>query len=225
MIKILEKKKFMIQIINTDIASLSLAFKNDIDFAERVYIGGLEKKNIQVNQTELDNFKNKIKKSEKYRLDIATAITAQPGFKKGGGIFSKNPEYYAEDTDEKIMETYQYNRNSGFTPALLGEGIIFKNNKYNTDSSWDNMDKKNKQRAFDFKVKEIFAATSVNNNDKIQMFERLFEDIENPYELNYEEYMQTLGPKIISTINNQKGIGRGLYNDDGNKKSLREIFF
>ena len=209
----------------TDIASLSLAFKNDIDFAERVYIGGLEKKNIQVNQTELDNFKNKIKKSEKYRLDIATAITAQQGFKKGGGIFSKNPEYYAEDTDEKIMETYQYNRNSGFTPALLGEGIIFKNNKYNTDSSWDNMDKKNKQRAFDFKVKEIFAATSVNNNDKIQMFERLFEDIENPYELNYEEYMQTLGPKIISTINNQKGIGRGLYNDDGNKKSLREIFF
>tara|TARA_R110000782_G_scaffold265628_2_gene359536 strand:- start:143 stop:1900 length:1758 start_codon:yes stop_codon:yes gene_type:complete len=213
----------------TDIASLSLAFKNDTDFAERVYIGGLQNRNIQVNQTEIDDFRNKIKRSEKFRLDIATAITAQQGFKKGGGMANIIPaEYYAIDTDEKIMETYQYNRNAGVIPVMLGEGIKFENNKYTTDSSWDNMNKKSQQRAFDFKVKEIFTASSIDNKEKIIMFEKLFEDIENPYALNYEEYMETLGPELISSISNTKkntGLRKGLYNDDNTKKSLMDILF
>ena len=109
-------------------------------------------------------------------------------------------KYYAIDTDEKIMETYQYNRNAGVIPVMLGEGIKFENNKYTTDSSWDNMNKKSQQRAFDFKVKEIFTASNIDNKEKIIMFEKLFEDIENPYALNYEEYMETLGPELISSI-------------------------
>lgn len=207
----------------TDIASLSLAFKNDTDFAVRVYVGGLDNRDIQVTDAEIEDFKSKIKRSEKFRLDIATAITAQQGFRKGGpmggGLFGA--EYYAIDTDEKIMETYQYDRNSGAIPVILGEGIKFEKNGYTTDESWDKMTTKRKQKGFDFRVKEIFTS-NVDNKEKIIMLEKLFNDIENPYGLNYEEYMESQAPQLVQ---NMTGISRGLYNDDGTKKPLMDILF
>jgi hypothetical protein len=207
----------------TDIASLSLAFKKDTDFAVRVYVGGLDNRDIKVTDTEIEDFKSKIKRSEKFRLDIATAITAQQGFRKGGpmggGLFGA--EYYAIDTDEKIMETYQYDRNSGAIPVILGEGIKFEKNGYTTDKSWDRMTTKRKQKGFDFRVKEIFTS-NVDNKEKIIMLEKLFNDIENPYGLNYEEYMESQAPQLVQ---NMTGISRGLYNDDGTKKPLMDILF
>ena len=207
----------------TDIASLSLAFQKDTDFAVRVYVGGLDNRNMKVTDTEIEDFKSKIKRSEKFRLDIATAITAQQGFRKGGpaggGVFGA--EYYAIDTDEKIMETYQYDRNSGAIPVILGEGIKFEKNGYTTDKSWDRMTTKRKQKGFDFRVKEIFTS-NVDNPEKIIMLEKLFNDIENPYGLNYEEYMENQAPQLVQ---NMTGLSRGLYNNDGTKKPLMDILF
>jgi len=207
----------------TDIASLSLAFQKDTDFAVRVYVGGLDNRDMKVTDTEIEDFKSKIKRSEKFRLDIATAITAQQGFRKGGpaggGVFGA--EYYAIDTDEKIMETYQYDRNSGAIPVILGEGIKFEKNGYTTDKSWDRMTTKRKQKGFDFRVKEIFTS-NVDNKEKIIMLEKLFDDIENPYGLNYEEYMESQAPQLVQ---NMTGVSRGLYNDDGTKKPLMDILF
>ena len=51
----------------TDIAALSLAFQKDIDFAERVYVDGLKNRGIEVSDDEIQEFRQKIKRSEKYR--------------------------------------------------------------------------------------------------------------------------------------------------------------
>jgi len=188
----------------SDIAGLSLAFKNDVDFAERVYIDGLEQKDIKYTKEDIENFRKKISSSEKYRFDIATAITAQRGFRPGGvtstlGVIPWNAaEYYDPNTDEKIYEKYEYNRYNGDIPAVLGEGITFKNNKYTTDKSWDSMNEQAKQTAFDLKFKQIATNKDINSREKIIMFEKLFDEIDNPYGVTYEEYVQTRGAQLIA---------------------------
>ena len=217
----------------TDIAALSLAFQKDIDFAERVYVDGLKNRGIEVSDDEIQEFRQKIKRSEKYRFDIATAITAQQGFKKGGmegrGVFGLEvipwnaAEYYDPTTDEKIYERYSYDRNKGQIPAILGEGIKFENGKYTTDESWDDMNKKSKQSAFNLKFKEIATSKNITGREKLIMFEKLFNEIPNPFGLNYEEYLETEAPEIVQQMTD--GLGIGLFNDDGTKKSLMDIFF
>lgn len=209
----------------TDIAALSLAFQKDIDFAERVYVDGLKNRGIEVSDDEIQEFRQKIKRSEKYRFDIATAITAQQGFKKGGpfGGGLAGAEYYDFDTDEKIYERYSYDRNKGQIPAILGEGIKFENGKYTTDESWDDMNKKSKQSAFNLKFKEIATSKNITGREKLIMFEKLFNEIPNPFGLNYEEYLESEAPEIVQQMTD--GLGIGLFNDDGTKKSLMDIFF
>tara|TARA_R100001509_G_scaffold140462_1_gene95303 strand:+ start:3716 stop:5449 length:1734 start_codon:yes stop_codon:yes gene_type:complete len=189
----------------TDIAGLSLAFKNDVDFAERVYRSGLENRGIDYTDKEIKEFRSKISSSEKYRLDIATAITAQKGFQSGRMSWSNwvtlgnAPEFYDYDTDEKIYEKYNYNRYQGNLSAVLGEGIKFnpQTNSYVTDKSWDLMNTETQQESFDLRVREI-ASGQVTPREKRMMLEKLFNDIPNPYNLTYEEYMEEKASEILS---------------------------
>ena len=186
----------------TDIAGMSLAFKNDLNFAERVYVGSLENRSIDYTKKDIQDFRKKISSSEQYRLDIATAITAQQGFETGGGFLSRKPEFYAFDTDEKLYEKYQYNRYKGSVPAILGEGIIFnkQTNNYVTDKSWDSMNEESKKQSFDLKFKEVATSSGINGQQKIMMLEKFFNDIPNPYETTYEEYMETRGAELLAPI-------------------------
>ena len=189
----------------TDIAGMSLAFKNDVDFAERVYVGGLEKKGLEYTDKDIKDFRKKISSSEKYRFDIATAITAQRGFRPGGGSF--NPisgfnaaEYYDSTTDEKLYERYEYNRYNGNTPAILGEGIKFKDNKYVTDASWNSMNTPSQQTAFDLQFKQIAVSPDISGREKLIMFEKLFNEIPNPYDATYEEYVENIAPEVVQQV-------------------------
>ena len=169
-------------------------------------------------------FRNNIRKNEKYRFDIATAILAQRGFRSGGVTdMLGGAEYYDPTTDEKIYERYQYDRYKGNISALLGEGIKFENGKYTTDESWDDMNKKSKQSAFNLKFKEIATSKNITGREKLIMFEKLFNEIPNPFGLNYEEYLESEAPEIVQQMTD--GLGIGLFNDDGTKKSLMDIFF
>lgn len=211
-----------------DIAAVSLAFKNDVNFAERVYIDSLERKGIPYTETDLKNFRNKINSNEQFRLDIATSITAREGFRAGGaktilGIpYWSEAEYYDPNTDQTVYEKYEYNRNKGDIPALLGEGIVFKKNKYVTDDSWDAMTKEAQQDAFDLKFKEIAISKNISGQEKIIMFEKLFNEIPNPYDASFEEYIETIAPDIVRTMSSSQRLVR---NDDGTQKSLMDIFF
>jgi len=199
----------------TDIAGMSLAFKNDLDFAERVYIGALENRGMSYTEKDIQQFRRKISSSEKYRLDIATAITAQQGFKAGGfkgvGPYELDvipwnaAEYYDRNTDEQIYETYGYNRYDGNISAILGEGIKFdrKANSYITDDSWNSMNVETKQQAFDLRVRQI-ASGKVSPREKKMMLEKLFSDIPNPYDLTYEEYMDQIARKFLSNTDANK---------------------
>jgi len=187
----------------SDIAGMSLAFKNDTEFAERVYRGGLENRGIDYTDEDIKTFRSKISSSEKYRLDIATAITAQKGFQSGGGTL--NPlsgfnvaEYYDKDTDEKLYESYGYNRYNGNISAILGEGIKFNSStgSYVTDKTWDSMNTSTKKQSFDLRVRQI-TSSKVNPKQKILILEKLFNDVPNPYNLTYEEYMKTIGKRLL----------------------------
>ena len=202
----IEDDEFQLNEWVTDISGLSLAFKNDVDFAERVYRSGLENRNISYTDKELKEFRSKISSSEKYRLDIATAITAQKGFQSGGASWSNwvtlgnAPEFYDYDTDEKIYEKYNYNRYKGNLSAVLGEGIKFspQTNGYVIDKSWDSMNTETQQESFDLRVREI-ASGQVSPRAKRMMLEKLFNDIPNPYNLTYEEYMDEKASEILSS--------------------------
>jgi hypothetical protein len=190
----------------SDIAGMSLAFKNDVDFAERVYIGGLEKSGIDYSEEDIKEFRKKISSSERYRFDIATAITAQRGFRPGKvkttlGVIPWNAaEYYDPSTDEKIYERYEYNRYNGDIPAVLGEGITFKNDKYMTDESWNSMNTQAKQTSFDLKFKQIAVSPDISGREKLIMFEKLFNDVPNPYDATYEEYVENIAPRVVQEI-------------------------
>ena len=185
-----------------DIAGVSLAFKNDINFAERVYRSGLENRGVSYTDEDIKKFKSKIGSSEQYRLDIATAITAQRGFKAGSalGTLTTTDEYYDYDTDEKLYETYSYNRYQGNISAVLGEGIKFNSqtNSYAIDKSWESMNKETQQESFDLRVRQI-ASGPVSPREKRMMLEKLFNDIPNPYNLTYEEYMDEQASKILNS--------------------------
>lgn len=189
----------------TDIGALSLAFQKDIDFAERVYKGGLENKQIEYTENDIKEFRKNIATSEQYRLDIATAITAQFGFKAGGakkvlGIpYWSEAEYYDPDTDEVIYEEYMYDRNSGPVPGILGEGIKWdeKKQKYMEDKNWDAMSLSSKKNVFDLKIKQIGLNKAISPRSKLAMFEKLFDEIENPYDLTFDEYMSTVASDFL----------------------------
>ena len=185
-----------------DIAGVSLAFKNDINFAERVYRSGLENRGVSYTDEDIKKFRSKIGSSEQYRLDIATAITAQRGFKAGSdlGTLTFTDEYYDYDTDEKLYETYSYNRYQGNISAVLGEGIKFNSqtNSYAIDKSWESMNKETQQESFDLRVRQI-ASGPVSPREKRMMLEKLFNDIPNPYNLTYEEYMDEKASEILTS--------------------------
>ena len=191
-----------------DIASLSLAFKEDTDFAEKVYIDSLEKADINYTNKDIEEFRSKIKRSEQYRFDIATAITAKYGFKKGGASLQNwasafnAPEYYDFDTDEKIFEVFEYDRFQGPIPGILGEGIKWneKKQKYIEDENWDAMSLSSKKNVFDLKVKQIAVNKDISPRAKILMFQKLFDEIPNPYNYNYEEYMMIVAPDFIQEL-------------------------
>ena len=186
----------------SDIAGMSIAFKNDVNFAERVYRSGLENQNITYTDKEIKTFRSKISSSEQYRFDIATAITAQRGFQAGSpaGTLTLTDEYYDYDTDEKIYEKYSYNRYKGDVSAVLGEGIKFnpQTNGYITDKSWDLMNPETQQDSFDLRVREI-ASGKVSPRAKRIMLEKLFSDIPNPYNLTYQEYMDEKASEILTS--------------------------
>lgn len=215
-----------------DIASLSLAFKEDTDFAEKVYVDSLEQAGINYTNKDVQEFRSKIKRSEQYRFDIATAITAKYGFKKGGASiqnwasFGNAPEYYDFDTDEKVFERFEYDRFQGPVPGILGEGIKWneKKQKYIEDENWDAMSLSSKKNVFDLKVKQIGVNKNIAPRAKLLMFEKLFDEIENPYDLTFDEYMSTVAPDFIEDMTLGK-YKTGLYNSDGSKKSLTEILF
>lgn len=191
----------------TDIGALSLAFQKDIDFAERVYRGGLENKGIEYTEDDIKEFRKNVSTSEQYRFDIATAITAQFGFKAGGakkalGIpYWSEAEYYDPDTDEIIYEEYRYDRNNGPIPGILGEGITFnqKQQKYVTDKNWESMDIDAKKNSFDLRVNQI-AKSTVPSSAKLLMFQKLFDEIPNPYNYDYAEYMMVVAPDFIQEL-------------------------
>ena len=188
-----------------DIASLSLAFKEDTDFAEKVYVDSLEQADINYTNKDIEEFRSKIKRSEQYRFDIATAITAKYGFKKGGASiqnwasFGNAPEYYDFDTDEKVFERFEYDRFQGPVPGILGEGIKWneKKQKYIEDENWDAMSLSSKKNVFDLKVKQIGLNKTISPRSKLAMFEKLFDEIENPYDLTFDEYMSTVAPDFL----------------------------
>lgn len=191
--------KFQKDEMINDIAGLSLAFQDDVDFAERVYRSGLKARDIDVTEEEIQEFRNKIRKNEKYRFDIATAIVAQRGFRSGGvtDLFG-GAEYYDPTTDEKIYERYQYDRYKGNISAILGEGIKFENGKYVTDESWESMNKKTRREAFDLRFNEILKSVDVSGTEKLLMFEKLFDDIKHPNNLTFEDYANFTDPKELN---------------------------
>ena len=214
-----------------DIASLSLAFKEDTDFAEKVYVDSLKQAGINYTNKDVQEFRSKIKRSEEYRFDIATAITAKYGFKKGGrniqnwASFGNAPEYYDFDTDEKVFERFEYDRFQGPIPGILGEGIKWdaKKQKYMEDENWDAMSSSSKKNIFDLKVKQIAINKDIAPRAKLVMFEKLFDEIENPYDLTFDEYMSTVAPEFIEEMT--IGGKSAFYNSDGTKKSTLDLFF
>ena len=58
-----------------------------------------------------------------------------------------------------------------------------------TDKNWNSMNTETKQQSFDLRFRQI-ARGKINPREKIMMFEKLFSDIPNPYNLTYEEYLE-----------------------------------
>ena len=73
-------------------------------------------------------------------------------------------------------------------------------NNYVTDKSWDSMNEESKKQAFDLKFKEVATSSGINGQQKIMMLEKFFNDIPNPYETTYEEYMETRGAELLAPI-------------------------
>jgi hypothetical protein len=182
-----------------DVGGLANLFKQDKDFAERVYIGGLKNKNLLPDNREDQNklileFRKNLEKDD-FRHYLAIAITAQQGFHSPG---LKKPEYYDLDTDEKIIEEYAYDRFKGSVPTILGEGIKFNTDsqRYEIDDSWSKMKLEQQSDVFKFNVRTIVNAPSdkATAQEKILMLENLFENVPNPENLTLQEYMEMYFP-------------------------------
>ena len=188
---------------SADVAGLSLAFKNDKDFAEASFIGSLEKNNEEVTPEKVAEFKQKVSasNSETYRLNLAIAVASQEGFTAGGGIFfNQKPEYYQSSYD-KTAAKYQYDRFKGSIPAILGEGIAVpsetESGNYEKDNSWDRMDEESKKIVFDNQLKYI-EQSSLSDLSKNRLMENLFDNIGAPEFNSAQEYLKAYPADIRS---------------------------
>ena len=141
--------------LQRDVGELSLAFRDDINFATRAYIGSLSEDKegtggvlqrtfvkalpeVTLTEEKIKDFRTKIATDETFRNQFSLALLARHGLVKGGigpnlfGGFNA-PERYAFNTEGKIYSLYQegdnterlYETNNSPIAGILTRGIIY----------------------------------------------------------------------------------------------------
>tara|TARA_R100001015_G_C4633598_1_gene198797 strand:+ start:1966 stop:3816 length:1851 start_codon:yes stop_codon:yes gene_type:complete len=203
------------QELQRDVGELSLAFRDDIQFATRAYedslrtdlfapkgMGGLLQSttvraipDVTLTDEKIKDFQEKILTDETFRNQFSLALLARHGLVSGGW---KKEEKYVFNTEGKIYSMYQekptnnerlYETNNTPIAGILSRGITYDSDKgvFTTDDDWDNMNSRNKKLSFDTNALNIMKAPEeqISTENKLNAINLLYESNFNPYGSEY----------------------------------------
>tara|TARA_R110002153_G_scaffold257859_2_gene417134 strand:- start:635 stop:2368 length:1734 start_codon:yes stop_codon:yes gene_type:complete len=183
-----------------DIGTLVKLFADDPDFAKSAYFGSLNANGIAYTKEEVSTF-DRLINDNKFRHNIAIAVTAREGFIENES-WSTNKTYDAGNVIEDLEGRYGYDSETGILPELFDKGLTFskKTNGYKATDYYNKQSKEAQRRMYSNEINKIFNSENINDREKMSQVNLLFDTLDNPVGLNFQDYMKAYPAKLQSNI-------------------------
>jgi len=191
-----------------DIGTLVKLFSDDPDFAKSAYFGSLTANGISFTKEEVSNF-DRLINDNKFRHNIAIAVTAREGFVEKEGL-GTNRSYDAGNVVEDLEERYGYDSDTGILPEIFGRGIGFSKdtNSYTATAYYNKQSNEAQRRMYSNEINKIFNSNNISDKEKMSQVNVLFDTLDNPMGLNFQDYMNAYPAKLDDNIYGNSSLQR-----------------
>tara|TARA_R100000234_G_scaffold118676_1_gene99632 strand:- start:701 stop:2404 length:1704 start_codon:yes stop_codon:yes gene_type:complete len=179
-----------------DITTMVIAFREPTsgsDVAVKMYEANMNRLNKEVTQQARDEFIKNIETDETFAIKFATIMTGNIGFKEIKKAGFNIRTYDSSGLVDGLDKDYTYNIYDNPLSIIIDDGIKTpqesSSGKYEIDRNWSSMSAANQMLAFDKQVNTI-VKSRISDSKKMLLLENLFEEIQNPRQLNFEDYME-----------------------------------
>jgi len=152
----------------------------------------------------LDEFKANIVNNENFAIKFASIMVGNIGFKEIKKPFTNIRTYDSSGLVDSLNKDYTYDIFDNPLSVILDDGIQTpaesSTGQYKIDRTWSRMSKQSQTSSFDKQVSSIINS-KLTDAKKQLLLENLFDQIENPLQLNFEEYLNYYNKKYSQPYN------------------------
>ena len=142
--------------------------------------------------------------SESSSIKFASIMVGNIGFKQVNKVFGKIRTYDSSGLVDSLDKDYTYDIFDNPLSVILDDGIQTpaesSTGQYKIDRTWSRMSKASQTSSFDKQVGSIINS-KLTDAKKQLLLENLFDQIENPLQLSFEEYLNYYNKKYSQPYN------------------------
>lgn len=189
-----------------DISTMVTAFREPegVDLAVSMYKANMERLGKEVTKEGLDEFAANIINDENFAIKFASIMVGNIGFKEIKKPFRNIRTYDSSGLVDSLNKDYTYDIFDNPLSVILDDGIQTPaespNGQYKIDRNWSKMSKASQTSSFDKQVGSIINS-KLTDAKKQLLLENLFDQIENPLQLSFEEYLNYYNKKYSQPYN------------------------
>ena len=190
-----------------DISTMVTAFREPegVNLAVSMYKANMERLGKEVTKEGLDEFKANIVNNENFAIKFASIMVGNIGFKEINRAIRKPIRLYdSSGLVDSLSKDYTYDIFDNPLSVILDDGIQTpaesSTGQYKIDRTWSRMSKQSQTSSFDKQVGSIINS-KLTDAKKQLLLENLFDQIENPLQLSFEEYLNYYNKKYSQPYN------------------------
>ena len=189
-----------------DITTMVTAFREPegVNLALSMYKANMERIGKKVTEEGLKEFEANIVNDENFAIKFASIMVGNTGFKEIKKPFRNIRTYDSSGLVDSLNKDYTYDIFDNPLSVILDDGIQTptesSNGQYKIDKNWNKMSKASQSSSFDKQVGSIINS-KLTDAKKELLLENLFEEIKNPLQLNFEEYLIYYNKKYSQPYN------------------------
>ena len=194
-----------------DITTMVIAFRapNGSDVALKMYEANMDRLGKEVTEQGRKEFINNIETNEPFAIKFATIMTGNMGFKEIKKPFRNIRTYDSSGLVDGLDKDYTYNIFDNPLSVIIDDGIKTPQESaggsYEKDRTWNSMSEQNQMLSFDRQV-NVIVKSRISDSKKQLLLENLFKEIDNPLELNFEDYMKYFNDKYTQPYSPYKPL-------------------
>jgi hypothetical protein len=184
-----------------DISTMITAFREPegIELAVNMYKANMERIGKEITPEAIEEFRFNIATDDSFAAKFATIMVGNIGFKEINRAVRRPIRLYdSSGLVDSLDKDYTYDIFDNPLSVILDDGIKTpsesSSGSYEIDKNWNRMSNQSKTSSFDKQI-NVIIKSKLTDAKKQLLLENLFEEIKNPLELNFEEYMQYFNKK------------------------------